>query len=89
VNGILFALTPAIFADNIQEIGPFLPWIGGAVAIFTLVASLRACRRKRRIVRLAMTETFWRGYRLYRNSNYRAHLGGRATKTDTHPVCER
>jgi hypothetical protein len=45
----LFAAMSAILADNIQDIGPFLPWLGAALAAFSIFASLRACRRKRLI----------------------------------------
>lgn len=50
---------PAIFADNIQiqQVGPFLPWFGLALAIFSLYASLRACRRKRLIDNLPTSKT--------------------------------
>jgi hypothetical protein len=50
---------PVLFADNIQpqDFGPFLPWLGGAIAIFALVASLRACRRKRLIDNLPTSKT--------------------------------
>lgn len=50
---------PVIFADNsqIQEIGPFLPWVGLAVAVFSLFASLRALRRKRLIDNLPTSKT--------------------------------
>jgi len=50
---------PAIFADNnqIQQIGPFLPWIGLAIAVFSLFASLRACHRKRLIDNLPTSKT--------------------------------
>jgi len=39
------------------EIGMFLPWIGVAVALFSLFASLRACRRKRLIDNLPTSKT--------------------------------
>ena len=48
---------PAIFADNSQDIGPFLPWVGLLIAIFSLVASLRADRRKRLIDNLPTSKT--------------------------------
>ena len=48
---------PAIFADNIQDVGPFLPWIGLAIAAFAVFASLRACRRKRLIDNLPTSKT--------------------------------
>jgi hypothetical protein len=56
-DGILLASTPAIFADDSTQIGPFLPWIGLLMAIFALVASLRACRRKRLIDNLPTSKT--------------------------------
>lgn len=40
---------PVIFADDISTYAPIFPWIGLAVAVFALFASLRACRRKRLI----------------------------------------
>jgi hypothetical protein len=50
---------PVIFADNIQiqQIGPFLPWVGLALAVFALFASLRALRRKRLIDNLPTSKT--------------------------------
>ncbi|MCE0483672.1 MAG: LemA family protein [Methylacidiphilales bacterium] len=48
---------PAIFADNLQSLAPFLPWVGLAVAIFSLFASLRACRRRRLIDNLPTSKT--------------------------------
>jgi hypothetical protein len=50
---------PVIFADNsqIQTISFFLPWIGLALAVFSLFASLRACRRKRLIDNLPTSKT--------------------------------
>src|SRR5471030_1734949 len=50
---------PTIFADQnqAQMIAPFLPWIGLAIAVFALVASLRACRRKRLIDNLPTSKT--------------------------------
>ena len=48
-----------IFADESQAqlIGYFLPWIGLAIAIFSLFASLRACHRKRLIDNLPTSKT--------------------------------
>ena len=50
---------PIIFADNLQpqDFGPFLPWVGLAIAIFAVVASLHACRRKRLIDNLPTSKT--------------------------------
>jgi hypothetical protein len=50
---------PALFADTDQSqiIGLFLPWIGLAIAVFALFASLRACRRKRLIDNLPTSKT--------------------------------
>jgi hypothetical protein len=50
---------PTIFADNgqVQMIGTFLPWIGLALAVFSLFASLHACRRKRLIDNLPTSKT--------------------------------
>jgi hypothetical protein len=42
---------------NSQEIGAFLPWVGLAIALFSLFASLRACRRKRLIDNLPTSKT--------------------------------
>jgi hypothetical protein len=48
-----------VFADfnQTQVIGQFLPWIGLAIAVFALFASLRACRRKRLIDNLPTSKT--------------------------------
>ena len=48
-----------IFADETQAhaIGFFLPWIGLAIAVFALVASLRACHRRRLIDNLPTSKT--------------------------------
>jgi hypothetical protein len=46
-----------ILADDISTYGPLFPWIGLAVAVFALVASLRACRRKRLIDDLPTSKT--------------------------------
>ena len=50
---------PAFFADadQTQMIGLFLPWIGLAIAVFALFASLRADRRKRLIDNLPTSKT--------------------------------
>jgi hypothetical protein len=48
---------PVFFADNIQAIGPFLPWLGLAIACFSLFASLRSCRKKRLIDNLPTSKT--------------------------------
>jgi len=40
-----------------EDFAPFLPWIGLAVAVFALVASLHACRRKRLIDNLPTSKT--------------------------------
>jgi hypothetical protein len=50
---------PAFFADenSSQIIGTLLPWIGLAIAVFALFASLRACRRKRLIDNLPTSKT--------------------------------
>ncbi len=48
---------PLVFAVTSQQIGPFLPWIGLAIAVFSLFASLRACRRKRLIDNLPTSKT--------------------------------
>jgi hypothetical protein len=50
---------PVIFADTDQSqvIGMLLPWIGLAIAVFALYASLRACRRKRLIDNLPTSKT--------------------------------
>ena len=40
-----------------QDIAPFLPWIGLIIAVVALVASLRACRRKRLIDNLPTSKT--------------------------------
>jgi len=48
---------PAIFAANFQDLSPFFPWIGLAIAVFALFASLRACRRKRLIDNLPTSKT--------------------------------
>ncbi|MEI9997986.1 MAG: LemA family protein [Verrucomicrobiota bacterium] len=44
------ALTP-------QTLAPFLPWLGGLVALGSLFGSLRACRRKRLIDNLPTSKT--------------------------------
>ncbi len=38
-----------LFADNLRDYSPFFPWIGAALAIFALVASIRASYRRRLI----------------------------------------
>ena len=50
---------PTIFADQSQAqvIGALLPWVGLAVAVFALFASLRACHRKRLIDNLPTSKT--------------------------------
>jgi hypothetical protein len=48
---------PSIFADDISTYAPLFPWVGAAVAVFALVASLRACRRKRLIDNLPTSKT--------------------------------
>ena len=48
---------PGIFADNISAYAPIFPWIGAAVAVFALFASLHACRRKRLIDNLPTSKT--------------------------------
>jgi hypothetical protein len=40
-----------------QDFAPFLPWVGLIVAVVALVASLRACRRKRLIDNLPTSKT--------------------------------
>jgi hypothetical protein len=49
----------AIFADEsqVQIFGMLAPWIGLALAVFSLFASLRACRRKRLIDDLPTSKT--------------------------------
>ena len=50
---------PTLFADTDQTrmIGMFLPWIGLAIAVFAVFASLRAVRRKRLIDNLPTSKT--------------------------------
>ncbi len=48
---------PAIFADNSQDLSPFLPWIGLVIAVVSLYASLRACKRRRLIDNLPTSKT--------------------------------
>ena len=50
---------PAILADNIQvqQIGPFLPWLGLVLAVVALFASWHALRRKRLIDNLPTSKT--------------------------------
>src|ERR1700731_3302988 len=48
---------PAIFADDISTYSPLFPWIGLAIAAFSLFASLRACRRRRLIDNLPTSKT--------------------------------
>lgn len=45
------------FADNISDYAPLFPWVGLAIAVFSLFASLRACRRKRLIDDLPTSKT--------------------------------
>jgi len=47
---------PLFFADA-QAWSPLFPWIGAAVAVFSLFASLRACKRKRLIDNLPTSKT--------------------------------
>lgn len=42
---------------SLQDISPLLPWIGAAIAIFSLFMSWRACRRKRLIDNLPTSKT--------------------------------
>jgi hypothetical protein len=44
-------------SNQVQQIGPFLPWIGVAVALVALYASLRACHRRRLIDNLPTSKT--------------------------------
>jgi len=44
-------------SSQAQMIGAFLPWIGLAIAVFSLFASLRACHRKRLIDNLPTSKT--------------------------------
>ena len=46
-----------IFADDLSDYSPLFPWIGFAIAVFSLVASLRACRRRRLIDNLPTSKT--------------------------------
>jgi hypothetical protein len=48
---------PFIFADNLSDYSPIFPWVGLAIAVFSLFASLRACRRKRLIDNLPTSKT--------------------------------
>jgi hypothetical protein len=48
---------PAFFALTGQQVGPFLPWVGLAIAVFALWASLRACHRRRLIDNLPTSKT--------------------------------
>src|SRR5271168_1690794 len=48
---------PAIFADDISTYAPLFPWVGLAIAVFSLFASLRACRRRRLIDNLPTSKT--------------------------------
>src|SRR5476649_1251897 len=48
---------PVIFAADIHDIGPFLPWIGLLIAAFSLYASLRACWQRRLIDNLPTSKT--------------------------------
>jgi hypothetical protein len=45
------------FADDISNYAPLFPWIGFAIAGFSLFASLRACRRRRLIDNLPTSKT--------------------------------
>jgi len=48
---------PAIFADDLSNYSPLFPWVGLIIAIIALVASLRACRRRRLIDNLPTSKT--------------------------------
>src|SRR5450755_2454831 len=48
---------PAIYAITSEDVGTFLPWIGAAISVFALFASLRACRKKRLIDNLPTSKT--------------------------------
>jgi hypothetical protein len=50
---------PLLFADDsqIQLFGAASPWLGWAIAVFSLVASLRACHRRRLIDNLPTSQT--------------------------------
>src|SRR5260221_10403809 len=48
---------PAIFADDFQDWSPLFPFIGLAIAAWSLFASLRACRRRRMIDNLPTSKT--------------------------------
>ena len=48
---------PAFFADDISNYSPLFPWIGLVIAVIALVASLRACRRRRLIDNLPTSKT--------------------------------
>jgi hypothetical protein len=50
---------PHLLAASLQpqDFGPFLPWLGAALAVFSVVASLRACHRKRLIDNLPTSKT--------------------------------
>jgi hypothetical protein len=48
---------PTIFADDISNYSPFFPWIGMAIAVFALYASLHACYRRRLIDNLPTSKT--------------------------------
>jgi hypothetical protein len=45
------------FAADISDYAPIFPWVGLAIAVFSLFASLRACRRKRLIDNLPTSKT--------------------------------
>jgi len=48
---------PLFFADDISDYAPLFPWIGLAIAAFSLYASLRACRKGRLISNLPTSKT--------------------------------
>jgi hypothetical protein len=48
---------PVLFAETISDYGPFFPWVGLLIAVFSLYCSLQACRRKRLIDDLPTSKT--------------------------------
>ena len=48
---------PPIFAAQIQDIAPFLPWVGLVIAVLALTGSLKACHRRRLLDNLPTSKT--------------------------------